>query len=79
VRTVTVSDASWTVAVLVAYIARAVVLAVVSGTEVDEGGWSRSEGQIRSMKVRCRSVWLLRFCCCTADPSGLWQLDKSIV
>jgi hypothetical protein len=37
------------------------LLSVASGIEVDEGRWGRSEGQIGSMKVRCKSVWLLHF------------------
>ncbi len=32
---------------------------VASGMEVDKGRWRKSEGQIGSMKVRCKSVWLL--------------------
>jgi hypothetical protein len=35
------------------------VLSVASGRAVDEGRWGRSEGQIGSMRVRCKSVWLL--------------------
>jgi hypothetical protein len=27
--------------------------------EVDEGRWGRSEGHIGSMKVECKSAWLL--------------------
>jgi len=29
--------------------------------EVDEGRWGRSEGQIGSMPVTCKSAWLLHF------------------
>jgi hypothetical protein len=29
--------------------------------EVSEGRWGRSEGHIRSMKVKRKSAWLLHF------------------
>jgi hypothetical protein len=29
--------------------------------EVDEGRWGRSDGQIGSLKVICKSAWLLHF------------------
>jgi hypothetical protein len=43
----------------VGYGLSAAVLSVASGTEVDEGRGGRSGGQIRSVRVRCKSAWLL--------------------
>jgi hypothetical protein len=42
--------------------------------EVNEGCWGRSDGQIGSMKVRCKSTWLLH---CPVRLAQ--QLDKSSV
>ena len=45
--------------------------------EVNEGRWGRSEGRIGSLKVRCKSSWLLHFAAALAVCFGPGQLDKS--
>jgi hypothetical protein len=49
---------------------------VASGREVYGGRWRRSGGHIGSVKVRCKSAWLLHFA--AALPiRWSWQLDNS--
>jgi hypothetical protein len=47
---------------------------VASGMEVDEGRWDRSEGHIGSVKVRCKSAWLLHFAAAPPRRLGLGNL-----
>jgi hypothetical protein len=48
--------------------------AEASGKEINEGRWGRSEGHIGSVKVECKSAWLLHIAAALPDPSGLGNL-----
>jgi len=65
ISVVTVRTADYTAAVVFADVSEMLRGASFTGwsvaisMEVDEGRWGRSAGQVGSMKVRCKSAWLL--------------------